>query len=109
MTHRKQNCTHALDRRSFLVASGAGFAGLQFGTPAHGAAAKPFLPAPGKAKSTILFFLCGGASHVDTWDMKPDALEYRGPFNPIATSVPGIRLSEHLPLLAKQAHHLAAH
>ena len=61
-----------------------------------------------KAKSTILFFLCGGASHVDTWDMKPDApLEYRGPFQPIATSAPGIRLSEHLPLLAKQAHHLA--
>ena len=41
----------------------------------------------GTAKSTILFFLCGGASHVDTWDMKPNApLEYRGPFSPIATS-----------------------
>jgi hypothetical protein len=60
------------------------------------------------AKSTILFFLCGGASHVDTWDMKPDAPEdYRGPFRPIATSAPGIRLCEHLPMLAAQAHHLA--
>ncbi|MCA9047050.1 MAG: DUF1501 domain-containing protein, partial [Planctomycetaceae bacterium] len=60
------------------------------------------------AKSTILFFLCGGASHMDLWDLKPDApLEYRGPFQPIQTSAPGVRLSEHLPLLAKQAHHLA--
>jgi hypothetical protein len=40
--------------------------------------------------------------------MKPSAPDdYRGPFQPIATSAPGIRLSEHLPLLAAQAHHLA--
>ena len=40
--------------------------------------------------------------------MKPEApLEYRGLFQPIETSAPGIRLCEHLPLLAKQAHHLA--
>jgi len=62
----------------------------------------------GQAKSTILFFLCGGASHVDTWDMKPKApAEYRGPFQPIATSAPGVTLCEHLPLLSQQAHHLA--
>jgi hypothetical protein len=62
----------------------------------------------GKAKSVILFFLCGGASHIDTWDLKPDApSEYRGPFQPISTSAPGVRCCEHLPLLAKQAHHLA--
>jgi hypothetical protein len=55
-----------------------------------------------------LFFLCGGASHIDTWDMKPAApLEYRGPFQPIPTSAPGVRLCEHLPLLAQQSHHLA--
>ena len=42
------------------------------------------------------------------WDLKPQApLEYRGPFQPIATSAPGVRLCEHLPLLAKNAHHLA--
>jgi hypothetical protein len=42
------------------------------------------------------------------WDMKPEApAEYRGVFQPIATSAPGIRLCEHLPLLARQAHHLA--
>lgn len=97
------------NRRAFLVASGAGFAGLMFGRPGTaGAATAPTVAAPARAKSTILFFLCGGASHLDTWDMKPDApLEYRGPFQPIATSAPGIRLCEHLPLLAQQAHHLA--
>ena len=53
-------------------------------------------------------WLSGGASHIDTWDLKPDApAEYRGPFKPIATSAPGVRLCEHLPLLARQAHHLA--
>ena len=65
-------------------------------------------PGTGKAKSTILFFLCGGASHLDTWDMKPNApSEYRGPFQPVATSSPEIQLCEHLPMTAKVAHHLA--
>jgi hypothetical protein len=60
------------------------------------------------AKSAIMIWLSGGASHIDTWDMKPDAPEeYRGVFKPVATSAPGIRLCEHLPHLAKQAHHLA--
>ena len=94
-------------RRDLLVASAAGVAGLAFGQPQlH--AANTAVRGGGKAKSVILFFLCGGASHLDTWDMKPDApAEYRGPFAPIGTSSPGVRLSEHLPLLAQQAHHLA--
>ncbi|MBC8354657.1 MAG: DUF1501 domain-containing protein [Planctomycetes bacterium] len=108
MTHHASACVRAVDRRTFLVASGAGFAGMQFGAPALAATSKPVASRAGKAKSTILFFLCGGASHLDTWDMKPDApAEYRGPFQPIATSAPGVRLTEHLPMLAKQAHHLA--
>ena len=42
------------------------------------------------------------------WDLKPNAPEdYRGPFQPIATAAHGVRLSEHLPLLAEQARHLA--
>jgi hypothetical protein len=53
-------------------------------------------------------FMWGGPSHLDTWDMKPDAPEsIRGSFHPIATSVPGIQISEHFPLLAKQAHRYA--
>ncbi|QDU43304.1 hypothetical protein Mal52_17760 [Symmachiella dynata] len=95
-----------LSRRSFLVASGMGLAGTAWGTTAPAAAAN--VPQGRKlAKSTILFFLCGGSSHIDMWDLKPKApIEYRGPFAPIATTAPGIELSEHLPLLAQQAHHL---
>ena len=96
-----------IDRRTFLVASGAGLAGLPYGRPLP-ASDPPSGVGGGKARSVILFFLCGGASHIDTWDMKPEApAEYRGPFSPIATSAPGVRLCEHLPLLAKQSHHLA--
>ena len=63
-------------------------------------------PAPrGPAKQAIVILLQGGCSHLDTWDLKPDApLEIRGEFNPIATSVPGLSISEHLPLLAGRAH-----
>jgi hypothetical protein len=55
-----------------------------------------------RADACILLFLNGGPSHLDMWDMKPDAPpEIKGEFKPIATSVPGIQLSEHLPRLAK--------
>jgi len=61
-----------------------------------------------RAKSVILLFMWGGPSHVDTWDMKPNApVEVRGPFRPISTSVPGIHISEHFPRLAKNAHQYA--
>src|SRR5262245_18138433 len=64
--------------------------------------------AASRVKSCILLWLFGGPSHVDIWDMKPDApAEYRGEFRPVATSAPGIRLCEHLPRTAKLAHHLA--
>jgi hypothetical protein len=52
-------------------------------------------------KAVILIWLSGGPSQVDTWDPKPDApSEFRGPFGSIATKVPGVRVSEHLPLQA---------
>jgi hypothetical protein len=53
-------------------------------------------------KSCIFVLLCGGPSHIDTWDMKPDASdEYRGPYRPIATKVPGMRINEMHTELAK--------
>lgn len=59
-------------------------------------------PAVPRAKSCILLWLDGGPSHLDTFDPKPDApAEVRGPFADIATSVPGIRICEHLPHTAK--------
>jgi uncharacterized protein (DUF1501 family) len=92
-----------INRRAFLTASTLGLMGLRCGAPRAGAAADA--PTLGKAKSTILFFLCGGASHIDMWDMKPEApREFRGDFQPIRTTSPEIHLCEHLPLLAQQAH-----
>lgn len=87
-------------RRTVLQASGAALAGL---TGVGTAAA-----ATGQARSAILFFLCGGSSHVDMWDMKPDApSDFRGEFRPIATGADGVTICEHMPLLAREAKHLA--
>lgn len=99
-----------ISRRGFLAASGTSLLGLPSGLSprsTHAAESANSGP-PATAKSTILFFLCGGASQIDTWDLKPDApAEIRGEFNPISTSAPGVRLCEHLPLTARLAHHLA--
>jgi len=59
-------------------------------------------------KSCIFILLCGGPSHLDTWDLKPDApSEIRGPYKPIATTVPGMRISELHPRMAKLTNHFA--
>ncbi len=99
-------------RRAFLIASASGLAGLPFGMPQPLLASNDKPTAKnsggGQAKSVILFFLCGGSSHIDMWDLKPESpSEYRGPFVPIATSASGVMVGEHLPLTAKQMHHLA--
>ena len=57
---------------------------------------------PTKVKSCILIWLAGGASHIDTFDPKPDAsADIRGEFKPIDTVVPGLKISEILPKMAK--------
>ena len=57
-----------------------------------------------RAKSCIFIFLFGGPSQLETFDLKPQApADFRGEFQEIATNVPGISISEHLPLLARQA------
>jgi hypothetical protein len=62
----------------------------------------------GSAQHCIFVYLNGGPAQLDTFDMKPDAPEeIRGPYRPIDTSVPGIRISEKLPLLARLAHRFA--
>jgi hypothetical protein len=61
----------------------------------------------GGAAACILLYMDGGPSHIDLWDLKPEApAEVRGEFRPIATSVPGTRVCEHLPLTARQMHRL---
>ncbi|MDB4484861.1 DUF1501 domain-containing protein [Verrucomicrobia bacterium] len=65
-------------------------------------------PKPAKAKSCILIWLDGGPSHLETFDLKPDApVEIRGEFKPIKTDVPGIEISEHLPRTARVMKHVA--
>jgi len=60
--------------------------------------------APARSDVSVIFlFLKGGLSTIDTWDLKPQApSEFRGPFSPIATNIPGIELGEHLPQMAGQ-------
>ena len=106
---RRDFFSHA-SRRRFLAASGTGLLGLPgsfAARPAWSAEAESS-SSTGTAKSTIMIVLAGGASHIDTWDMKPDApAEIRGEFQPIETSAPGVRLCEHLPMTARHAHRLA--
>ena len=60
------------------------------------------------AKRCIYIFLCGGPSQLDMWDLKPNAPDsIRGPFHPIATSVPGLQIGDLLPLTAKHADRFA--
>ncbi|MBI1924367.1 DUF1501 domain-containing protein, partial [Candidatus Poribacteria bacterium] len=99
-----------LTRREFIRVGGAAMLGLSlpqfFALQAKAnTAVSPSLPQNGfgKAKSVIMLFLQGGPSHIDIWDPKPDApSNIRGEFRPIKTNVPGIWLSETMPLLAQQ-------
>lgn len=56
------------------------------------------------AKNVIYLYMSGGQSHMDTWDPK-EGVETAGPTKPIKTSADGVRISEYLPLTAKQMHH----
>ena len=98
---------HGFDRREFLRRSVAGLGGLSLGPSLFAQTGSGLLlpTAPGlrrgKAKACILIWLDGGASHLDTFDPKPDApAEVRGPFDSIKTKVPGVRISEHMPRTA---------
>lgn len=95
-------------RRAFLQLGSLGALGLTLGDwlamRSLAGPTPPALDAPGKARAVIVLWLWGGPSHLDTFDPKPDApLEYRGPFDSIATRVPGVRIGELLPNLADRA------
>jgi len=94
---------YELNRRQALVAAGMGAMSLNMPGSVMGSDS---LNASGNAvaaeKSCIFVLLCGGPSHVDTWDMKPDApTTIRGPYKPISTKVPGMRINEMHTQLAK--------
>ena len=92
-----------MSRRRLLQAGGVG--ALSLGLPGAVAAAVDGNRGLGRGaaeKSCIFVLLCGGPSHLDTWDLKPEApAEIRGPFHPISTSVPGMQISELHTNLAK--------
>ena len=100
----RAGCQRVVSRRHVLQVGGLGLMGLSLPRLLAAEAASP--PRTAKADHCILLFLNGGPSHLDMWDMKPHAPDgIRGEFNPIATSVPGIQLCEHLPRLARRMHH----
>ena len=93
-----------VSRRQLLQAGGV--TALTMGLPGTVAArTDPNRTARGAAeKSCIFVLLCGGPSHLDLWDLKPDAPdEIRGPYRPIASAVPGMRMSELQPRLSALA------
>ncbi len=98
---RFQRCPGTLPRRSFLR---TGAAGLSIAELLRAQAAGGAESAALAGKSMIVLWLWGGPSHLETFDMKPDApSEYRGEFRPISTNVPGMEITEHLPRLASLA------
>ena len=91
-----------LSRRAWLRIGGLGWLGLSLPSLLRG---ESTAEVKSVAKSCVLFLLHGGPSQLDIWDMKPLApAEVRGEFKPIATRVPGIRITEHLPHLASLSH-----
>jgi hypothetical protein len=99
----RQPFCDGVTRRNFLrigaFGAGLSLAGLLRARAASGSAA---------GKSAIMIYLPGGPSHLDMYDLKPDApREFRGEFNPIATSVPGVQICEYFPLQARMWDRLA--
>ncbi len=87
-----------LSRRSFLKVGFLGLGGLTLADHLRLQAAGAKAGVPSKDTAVILVWLGGGPSHLDTYDLKPDApAEFRGEFKPIRTNVPGIEIGEHLP------------
>src|SRR5258707_592842 len=94
----KQAFCDGLTRRNFLKIGAFG-AGLSLAEMlrlrAHASSKTAGSPSP---KSAIMIYLPGGPSHLDMYDLKPDApKEFRGEFRPIATNVAGVQICEHFP------------
>ncbi len=105
----KQGFCDGLSRRNFLKIGAFG-AGLTLADVLRlrSEAAVPAGRTTSRPKSAIMIYLPGGPSHMDMYDLKPDApAEFRGEFKPIATNVPGVQICEHFPLQARMWDKLA--
>jgi Protein of unknown function (DUF1501) len=97
-----ERSTGRVSRRSLFRMGGLGALGFQLDRMLCSASAGSVSGARPAVRSCILIFYYGGPSHLDTWDMKPLApREVRGAFRAIATNVPGLQISEHLPHCAR--------
>jgi hypothetical protein len=105
---RRQRYCDGITRRNFLQIGAFG-AGLTLADVLRAKAANP--PGAGRPtgqKSAIMIYLPGGPSHMDMYDLKPEApAEFRGEFRPIQTSVPGVQICEHMPMQARMFDKLA--
>jgi hypothetical protein len=102
----RQRFCDGISRRSFLKigAFGAGLTLAEMLRQRAAAGSTPSTP----TKSAIMIYLPGGPSHMDMYDLKPDApKEYRGEFKPINTNVPGVQICELMPLQARMMDKLA--
>jgi uncharacterized protein (DUF1501 family) len=101
---QSQGFCDGVNRRNFLKigAFGAGLTLAEMLRQRASATAPAGQPAPTRQKSAIMIYLPGGPSHMDMYDLKPDApVEFRGEFNPIQTNVPGVQICEHFPMQAQ--------
>ena len=109
---KKSPLSHRLHRRQLLQSSGLGMLGLNLSSLLYAQAAlseiSPERERTSRIRACILIFYYGGPSQLDTFDLKPDAPEsIRGEFKPIATTVPGVHICEHLPMTSKVMHKIA--
>ena len=95
-------CPGPISRRGFLEIGSTAFAALGMSNMLRLKAEAATAVGADSDTSVIFVWLPGGPPHQETFDLKPEApLEYRGEFRPIPTTVPGLDICEHLPLLAK--------
>lgn len=100
-----QLCSGPMRRREFLRAGALALGGLEL---AEVLAARALAGRPARDTSVILFWMWGGPTQLETYDMKPDApSEFRGPFRPIATTQPGLDVCEIFPQQARLGHRIS--
>lgn len=102
---QRQRFCDGINRREFLRIGALGMGGL---TLADLLRRESCADSSQRAKSVIYVVLGGGPSHIDMYDLKPEApIEYRGPFQPIATSLAGLEICELMPRQARMMHELS--
>src|ERR1041384_2337923 len=104
-TYTSSRWAPELSRRDLLKLSAAGVVGFSMSGWLE-ALAQQTANDPNRRRACILLWMNGGPSQMDTFDLKPGH-ENGGPYKEISTSVPGIRISEHLPKVARNMEHMA--